>query len=395
MDWETAKAKEDGSYEIPYSWVFIHYYEAFNLLFRVENALRIFVYLVLKNEQGQQWADSQVTSEDGSEGTIQAIAKRRISQTRSFGYLGYPIGCPIMHLTSGELIRLIASDAYWKLFKEYFLGSKEIIKNKLEEIGSVRNSLAHLRPIKTDDVEVIKQNSKHALLGVEQYLSQALNQNDITPTNTTDSWYKELKTLGTDHCLFSILQSKDENWLRLLMKYQGFNLSSKVGSETAYYQILNIRSSAILHKYNSLTRHLSYLYEDVPFSLDIKLDAKWRFRKNIGMVFSRKVISEKYQEIKKELENLLFTISREADLIQQDNLARGEIVQRKEVSVMLKGKERKYWYYKTQSLGTPVRESDPPEYWGDIGYLGLLDPITVVEIYPWMSAKVSEIRFPF
>ena len=104
MEWERATEKKDGSYYVPTTWVYSRYYEAFNLLFRIENALRVFAYVVLKNEYGGKWVDLSVTSDEAGEGSIGSIARRRISQASAFGYLGYSIPCPLMYLTGGVLI---------------------------------------------------------------------------------------------------------------------------------------------------------------------------------------------------------------------------------------------------------------------------------------------------
>lgn len=156
MDWEKTVQKEGNLVEIPENWLLIHYYEVLTTLFRIENALRVFVFLILKNELKEKWSGLSVTSDDSQEGTIETIAKKRINQAKDFGYLGYFVNCPIMYLTTGELIRLITAESYWKYFAKYFLGSKTIMKNKLDEIVNVRNSIAHFRPIKQGDVELIK-----------------------------------------------------------------------------------------------------------------------------------------------------------------------------------------------------------------------------------------------
>src|SRR5690348_4688750 len=111
MQWYQPSDIEGGGVHIPDRWVYLMYYEAFNLLFRIENALRVFVYLILKNELRNTWADAQVLADD-DQGTLSSIAKKRMSQAQSFGYLGHTIPCPVMHLNSGELTRLIISDAY-------------------------------------------------------------------------------------------------------------------------------------------------------------------------------------------------------------------------------------------------------------------------------------------
>ncbi len=74
-----------------------------------------------------------------------------------FGYLGYPINAPVMHLTSGELVRLITSDTFWPLFKDFFLASRQVVTLKLQEVGDVRNALAHFRPVSEGDVEAVNR----------------------------------------------------------------------------------------------------------------------------------------------------------------------------------------------------------------------------------------------
>jgi hypothetical protein len=136
MEWKKASFKEPTEignlYDIPSRRLHIHYYEAFNILFRVENCLRIFVYTVLKNNYFEKWADIQIDEAEAKKESISGIAKKRIRQAQDFGYLGYEILSPLMHLNSGELIRLITSDEYWKYFSKHFKGRKEIIKNKLD-----------------------------------------------------------------------------------------------------------------------------------------------------------------------------------------------------------------------------------------------------------------------
>ncbi len=184
MDWRTAEILEGGAVKIPDRWLHLHYYEALNILFRTENALRVFVYIVLKVNLFDRWSDVEIQTSDTQKSTIGAIASQRIAQAQGYGYLGYHISSPLMHLNSGELTRLITSDTYWEHFKPYFKGKKDLIRIKLDEINIVRNALAHFRPIRSEDIELIKQNARHALLGVEDCLSQALTSGTVVPTNT-------------------------------------------------------------------------------------------------------------------------------------------------------------------------------------------------------------------
>lgn len=398
MNWERAEyLPEKNAYHIPSSWVYVHFYEAFNLLFRIENALRVFVYIVLKNELKDKWGTVQVVGDD-AEGTIVSIAKRRMSQSQSFGYLGHSVICPIMHLTSGEMTRLITSDAYWKLFKPYFLGSKEIIKNKLEEIGSIRNSLAHFRPIKADDVDAIKQNSKHVLLGVEQFLGQVLAQPNVIPTNTEETWYKQLNTLGTDLCKLNFRQSNDEKWVRLSMWYKCPTLKTEMQHRHyVRYNVLTIKSSAILINYPPLAHNTTYLVEFVPFPRVVEHyeHDTAAFRKAIIFVFARRTVADGYEQIKTAFEELLRTISEETELIQQDNLARGKIIH----SIVTTSSATQaqsgstYWTWHPEHLKTPVQSADPPEYWGRLDFL-MGDFIATTTEYPWMPEPICEEEEP-
>jgi hypothetical protein len=281
MEWKQPVCAKDGSVKIPECWIFLRYYEALNALFRIENALRVFVYIVLKNELKDKWLDAHVRGDD-EESTVGALARKRMGQAQTFGYLGHAIACPVMHLNSGELTRLIVSDAYWTLFKPHFLGSKEIIKNKLDEIGSIRNSLAHFRPIQSDDVDVIKQNSRHVLLGIEQFLNQVLKQQDVIPTNTQDGWYKSLKTLGTDQCAFTFRQSEDEKWIRLSLEY-ACPIIRKPAKLQGYlsYTVLSIKSSAVLIRQPEIAQDICYLLES-PSCPQMLKDNDAKFRKTLS-----------------------------------------------------------------------------------------------------------------
>lgn len=75
MKWEEPEKKDD-SISIPGSWIYIHYYDAFNTLFRIENSLRVFVYVVLKNNLFDKWSTITITSDDSEKETIISIAKK-------------------------------------------------------------------------------------------------------------------------------------------------------------------------------------------------------------------------------------------------------------------------------------------------------------------------------
>jgi hypothetical protein len=123
----------------------------------------------------------------------------------------------MMHLTSGELVRVLTSDA--PLFKDFFRASRQVVTLKLQEIGDVRNALAHFRPITRDDAEAVKQNAKQVLSSVEAALSSMATCSQRVPTNTTDTWYQELRALGTGLCSLEFNQSTDNRWIRITLRF--------------------------------------------------------------------------------------------------------------------------------------------------------------------------------
>ncbi len=394
MEWKRATQKENATV-IPKSWIHIHYYEALNTLFRIENSLRVFVYIVLKNQFFEGWSDINITSDDSEPGTIpgtiKSIAKRRIHQAQDFGYLGYGINCPVMHLTSGELIRIITHEAYWPYFRPYFPASKQVVQNKLDEIGVIRNSLAHFRPIKSDDVELIKQNARHALIGVEQCLNQLGSCNDTVPTNTQDQWYRELSTLGTELCALRLAQCADEKWINLTLEYKSPIVLIQDYSSTYFeYNILNLRSPSILTKHSNLAKLATYLSEseirprpDPPKPPD--------FTKSVALVFSRRVIQDNYSMIKADIQSFLCSINEETELIRNDNLARGQFIS---VALVRASKQNDgSWRFFTENTLSPVTQEDPAEYWGNT-FLGF-SMLTFAQKYPWMPVGVSEFDLPW
>lgn len=394
MEWNLA-TKADSGVKIPDEWVFLPYYEAYNLLFRIENALRVFVYVILKEEFKSKWHEVQVIG-DEADGTIDAIAKRRMEQSSSYGYLGHRILCPIMHLTSGELTRLVTSDAYWRLFRPNFLGKLDVIKTKLEEIGTIRNSLAHFRPIRQDDVEVLKQNSKQVLAGVEDFLKQILDQRDVVPTNTTDEWYTRLSALGSEHCSCSLYQSRDQQWIDARLSYscpeQRWNTRH---DDFLAVHLLTLKSSAVPVLSVGLRDNMIYLMESVDRPHTDK-SGGIKCAKRLSLVFSRKTLSAKLGTLEDSFKKLLECIEEETGLMLKDNLARGQVVTPAQVAASKpEDTGGASWDWTYDELSTPVQECDSPEYWGSTLGTRLGHFISATPEYPWMPVKVSGDVIPF
>lgn len=391
MDWRKPEKTEKGV-SIPGSWIFMHYYEALNALFRVENALRVFVYVVLKNGRKSKWTDLQLPSDDGGETTIAAIAKRRLAQDVRFGYLGYRIASPLMHLTTGELIRLIFADAYWPMFAEFFPASREIARTKLEEIGNIRNALAHFRPIKADDVEVVKQNANQVLPSVETAIRNVLTTQSIVPTNTTDAWYAPLKQVGGQYCGVNFRQSENERWIQVRLVYACPIIGTPhVGKNYRTWSMLTLHAPNLLKQAPTILENVIFAAEGVPY-VNVDEDPP-QFKKLVDFVFSRKTLLDAHDAIKADLDALVLTIAEESDLIREDNLARGALVRVGEV-VASRAEGSTYWVRNTSALRSPIGDDDPSEYWGGRPS-GDRDFITDTPSYPWMPTDVSEEEVPF
>jgi len=386
MEWKKAKVLSENSYEIPERWLHLHYYEALNILFRVENSLRVFVYSVLKNALFDHWANIAVTPDDGEkQETISTVAKRRRQQARVFGYLGYPVSCPIMYLTGGELVRVIMSESGWKHFAAHFHGGKAVITNKLDEIAHIRNSLAYFRPISEDDVEVIRQNAKQVLMGVETYISAMHETSDVVPSNSKEDWYKSLSTIGTEDCNLRFLQSKDEEWVRIVIRFKLRMLEERRHADYHSCKVTNIVTPMILSKCPTVAKHVTFIRESV---FDHVTDKEATFSKACGAAFRRSTLGVCASELRSELESLFAQVREEVELIVSDNAARGEIVTSEQVH-SYRNKEHGYWTSKTASLDRDIRDNDPPEYWGKLIFSGT-DFISGAEQYPSMATHISK-----
>ena len=291
-------------------------------------------------------------------------------------------------------MRLIVADSYWRYFHPYIPGSREIISNKLDEISSVRNSLAHFRPIKEDDIQLVKQNARHVLSRIELCLTDMMRCANTVPTNTLDEWYLELATLGTDHCRFSFKQSDDEQWVKVSFEYDCPILAEKGSENYRRYRVLSLNSPAILHSCPALQGLLIFLSERIPWP-GMK-DGVPGFRKSVAMVFSRAVIAQDHIRVKRQIEHTLLTVSEETALLLDDSLARGEIVQAVDANASRRGRngESGYWGFDTQGLKCSVAEDDPPEYWGQLKNVSD-DYVTSTDSYPWMPVTVSREEIPF
>ena len=395
MDWGKLSKDDNGNLGVPGNWLFPHYYEALTVLFRVENALRLFVYVVLKEQHGPKWRDLEISSDEQGKTTIAALARRRIEQGKTFGYLSYPIQSPLMHLTSGELVGLITHDSYWPIFKQYFPAARSVVTLKLQEIGTVRNALAHFRPVSTNDVDAVKLNANQMLAGVEKTLSEVIDCIHAVPTNTEDPWYKGLRTLGSDHTTLRFSQSRDGSWVRITLLYRSV-LLSEIPKRAAQlrYRVTTVDTPALVEIHHILKDNVLFAVER-PYTTrvsdwDLSLDAQ----KEIGLTFGKSTLTAGHERIKECLEQVLSQISEETDLLREDQLARGKLVSAALVTAQRRERGDTVWWQILRSgLQSAAPERELPEYWGRIS--AGADFVTDTEDYPWMPIKICEGLVPF
>lgn len=394
MNWTNAAPGDNGTVRIPDNWLFLHYYEALSILFRIENTLRVFVYVVLKDNHKAQWSRLSISTDDGGQTTIVAAARRRAEQDATFGYLGYAIPSSLMHLTSGELIALVLSDASWPIFSDYFPATKHIVRTKLEEVGNIRNALAHFRPLKVDDVQVVRQNANQVLSRVEETLNKLFNFGMVVPTNTPDPWYTELNALSGPNINVSFQQSDDDRWVFLNLTYNCPHLTEPtVYPNARFYRVLTVLTPPMLNAAPALRDNAIFASEFVPYAAPTE-DTSPDFSKTIHFYFSRDSITAAYSQIKPELETLLRKITEETRLIHADNLARGEFVRTASVSVN-RSDQAARWRVTTQSLHSPSSTTDPAEYWAGKPLFFGDHFLTNTESFPWMPVTISNVTFPF
>jgi hypothetical protein len=211
----------------------------------------------------------------------------------------------------------------------------------------------------------------------------------VVPTNTEEEWYKKILTCGAPSCTVSLYQSKSAEWVRIKISF-----SCKIINTTRYsdnwlsYQALNVRTPYILNLYPELSKYVTYILEDIPYTTMPK-DLNPKLIKDISFVFQKTVLSDRLAEIYESFKLLLETITREEELVANDHLAMGELIESVRVSANLRERgDRKWWDIGTDSMKYPFIEDFPSEYWGDVGLFGF-DFIAGTTKYPWMPADIS------
>lgn len=388
MDWGKFEFKDD-KYSMPDNWLLIHYYEALTILFRLENSLRVFVYTVLKDHHSTNWTMQSIVTEQSSK-TLSEIFSWRKNQSDDFGYIGEATYSPLMYLTLGELSNLITG-SNWNLFKEHFPAKRDIIKVKFDEINVLRNSLAHFRTIRPEDVELTKIYANQILQKVAKYLNSVTYISNEIPTNSEEAWYKDLHNLKNEFTSIELKESSDTHWVSISITLKCGILDPSNDQGFLSEDFLNIDSHQIL-KVPHIKKNIIYITETKLNSYYLITKSPTAITKKVNLVFSRKNLNENYEsEIKNELQKILNKINNEAKAVISDNLHKGEFIMSKRAWFNVEGK---YWKCSNpDALSSRNQSTTEPEFWERIDLVS--DYITWIPRFPWMGNMISKDEFPF
>ncbi|OBU22866.1 hypothetical protein AYY22_07825 [Photobacterium kishitanii] len=295
----------------------------------------------------------------------------------------------MLYLSSGELIDIIISETYWKYFAPYFKASKSIITTKLQEIGSIRNSLAHFRPLKEDDIELIKQNTKHILLEIEKCLSEITSVSNIVPSNTDKEWYSVITNLGSDNVKLSLFSSNNEKWVKLVLKYEIPTFMVRHQSDTYLaLSVGSLRVSEIIKNYQGLKNSCIYITEG-NLNGRILADKSLKATQTLNFTFFEKNLSDDTIQIASALCELISSIDEETDYLKGNSLARGKFIESKSISAFTRDstiRNKSYWVINWNNIDTEIQDV---EFWGKETRFDK-DFISGSTHYPWMPESISD-----
>lgn len=119
---------------------------AYSMLYNLENSLRMFVEKKLREEFGDQWWESGVTQRDIRQGAGERKAVEPDSNLSLINYTEFR-----------DLRRIINNN--WEIFRDTFQSQSGIV-SRIEELESIRNTIAHTRLLSNDDLAKLELFSK-------------------------------------------------------------------------------------------------------------------------------------------------------------------------------------------------------------------------------------------
>lgn len=121
-------------------------------LYQLETWTREMVYLELKAYYGTDWW----TEIQGLRNVPVNLAEKYRSRDRRHPHISTPENDPLWFISFDTLLKILFHAKMWKRFAPYFT-TKKILRGKFEEIGPVRNRVAHCRALHAYDLRRLEQ----------------------------------------------------------------------------------------------------------------------------------------------------------------------------------------------------------------------------------------------
>jgi hypothetical protein len=205
-----------------------------------------------------------------------------------------------------------------------------------------------------------------------------------------DDWYRSLSILGVSNVTAITFCSADDSWINVQLVFETPILAKrKFGDGSNWYTLPKLNSSNILLQFPDLRKLVTYLSESLT-DPRLSVDCDLTISKHLNFVFSKTVLVREYKAIAEQFSQVLQLIAEECELIGQDNLAKGRIIETTHASAqMLKvDNSEGRWQFNVAALSQPYESVHPDEYWGQGDYSG--NPVSGLQRYPWMPEDISE-----
>lgn len=313
-----------------------NYYDTFEILFKFENWLRIFVYVILKLNYGSAWINTKINEKD----TISTIFKRRLYEMRTMGHIGRVTNNPMLHLTLDDLMHIISNDTNKKFFNPYLPASIErVYKPKLLEIIQIRNNLVHFREVNRSEsnrlsilMEDFLKPIKILLLELVQIFNSLqqfdydFNVKELLPTKM-DDWQSNYLNLQLKSKQFtSVNLYKHKDWIYFILRIEPLE------DEIELYRIDPLKIISVI---NNIIPHLIFFSRfEIQFHDDNRDPSDWLQ----GMIFciSDKVFKNVQEELFSIFSSLVDEIEREFQKLhiffEKNTSFKSDELRRKEIS---------------------------------------------------------------
>ncbi len=175
------------AWSIPDDYLPTRYYDVYNMVFRLENAMRMMVFAVLKATHGSKWGDVVIRKEKGT--TLAGLCESRCKDAYDYGHIGRTSHIPLVYLTFGDLLTIMKCE---RAFKELFSADPErVIVPKLREVEQVRNNLAHFREVTTEDYTRLLHVFPDAVNDIDRFLASLTDMPDESRLDDVPSDFNE------------------------------------------------------------------------------------------------------------------------------------------------------------------------------------------------------------